>query len=141
MYLDSFEADVLLAFAEDVIAALFVGTAVFIYLALGRTCFEQRLCVVLHQKSHRDGWAISCVDDFWHDRFGAHEVATKLPSKTTEFLPSAVLFGGALSDANSVQSSAFRHVERRERTFVRDVRVQRLPLRPRLCRRAETRLI
>ena len=51
MYLDSLEADVLLAFAEDVIAALFVGTAVFVHLALGRASLKQRLRVVLEVHS------------------------------------------------------------------------------------------
>ena len=44
---DCFEADVLLTFSEDVIAALLVGTAIFVNLAFGRAAFEQELSVVL----------------------------------------------------------------------------------------------
>ena len=44
---DSFQTDVLLAFAENVIAAFFVGTAIFVHAAFRCAALEQRFYVIL----------------------------------------------------------------------------------------------
>lgn len=48
-WLDSFEANILSAFSEDVVAAFFVRSAVFVDLTFRRARFEQKLGILLHE--------------------------------------------------------------------------------------------